>query len=129
MTFGNTLAALALALTSLALPALASAADPTGTWQTSTGESRYAVSYCGDGTQLCARLTWLRDDAKTPENLALLGDYVVQGAQATGANQWQGRVSYEGDTYSGRVTMVTDDAMRLSGCQGIFCKSLQFERL
>lgn len=129
MTFGKTFAALALAMSSLALPALASAADPTGTWQTSTGESRYAVSYCGDGTQLCARLTWLRDDAKTPENLALLGAYVVQGAEATGANQWQGRVSYDGDTYTGRVTMVSEDAMKLSGCQGIFCKSLQFTRL
>jgi uncharacterized protein (DUF2147 family) len=123
------LAAAAVTLSLCAAPALALGADPTGTWQTTSGESRYKVSYCGDGTQLCARLTWLRDDAKTPENLALLGDYVVRGAKATAENKWRGAVSYDGDTYAGSVTMVSNDALKLSGCKGIFCKSLSFSRL
>jgi uncharacterized protein (DUF2147 family) len=111
------------------VPVAALAADPTGTWQSTSGESRYKVTYCGDGTQLCAKLTWLRDDAKTPENLQLLGAYVVKGASPTAENKWQGAVRYEGDTYEGNVTLVSSDAMKLSGCKGMFCKSMSFTRL
>ena len=127
----RTLAAAGLAVglftTTAATPALA--ADPTGTWQSTTGESRYEVSYCGNGEQLCAQLTWLRDDARTPENLAYLGDYVLRGAVPTAANRWQGRLTYDGDTYSGSVTMVSGDALTLKGCSGMFCKTMQFSRV
>src|SRR3569833_879420 len=46
--------------------ALAASASPVGQWQVTTGEARYAVSSCGSG--LCAKLVWLRSDAKTKEN-------------------------------------------------------------
>jgi uncharacterized protein (DUF2147 family) len=105
------------------------AADPTGTWQSTTGESRYKVSYCGDGTQLCAKLTWLREDARTDANLAYLNRFVVKGARPAGENRWTGNLSYEGELYEGSVTMVSADALRLKGCKGIFCKSMSFERL
>lgn len=107
----------------------AQAADPTGTWQSTTGESRYNVSYCGDGTQLCAKLTWLREDARTAENLAYLNRYVVKGAVPAGDNSWKGRVAYEGDVFAGSVTLVSDDSMRMRGCKGIFCQSMSFSRL
>lgn len=129
MHLAKNLAAVILALGLATAPALSLAADPTGTWQSTSGESRYKVSYCGDGTQLCAKLTWLRDDAKTPENVALLGAYVVRGATPTGADQWQGMVRYEGDTFAGSVKMVSSDALKLSGCKGMFCKSMSFDRL
>jgi uncharacterized protein (DUF2147 family) len=127
MHLAKKLAVAALALGLTAAPAFA--ADPTGTWQSTTGESRYKVSYCGNGKQLCAKLTWLRDDAKTEENLALLGRYVVKGAVATDDNQWEGALKYQGDTYAGSVTMVSSNAMKLSGCKGIFCKTMKFNRL
>ena len=120
---------LAIALTALGLAtAPAAAADPTGTWQSTTGESRYRVTYCGDGTQLCAKLTWLREDARTKENLALLNRYVVKGAVPTGSDSWEGKLAYEGDVFAGRVTMVSNNQMSLKGCQGIFCKSMNFTR-
>lgn len=127
MHLAKRLAAAVVALGLVATPAFA--ADPTGTWQTTTGESRYKVSYCGDGTQLCAKLTWLRDDAKTEENLAYLGAYVVKGAVPAGGNEWQGRVDYNGETFAGSVTMVGANAMTLRGCKGIFCQSMQFDRI
>jgi len=127
MHLAKKLAAAILAAGLAVAPALA--ADPTGTWQSVTGESRYKVSYCGDGTQLCAQLTWLREDARTKENLVYLNDYVVKGATPVGANSWKGRVAYEGDVYDGSVTLVSDDAMRLKGCRGMFCQSMQFSRL
>lgn len=127
MHLATRLAAAALALGLAATPAFA--ADPTGTWQTTTGESRYKVSYCGDGTQLCAKLTWLRDDAKTEENLPYLGRYVVKGAVPTGGNQWEGNVNYNGETFAGSVTMVSANSMTLKGCKGVFCQSMDFSRL
>ena len=110
------------------LQAPAFAADPTGNWQSTSGESRYNVSYCGDGTQLCAKLTWLREDARTQENLPYLNRYVVKGAVATGKNRWEGKLAYAGDVYSGRVTMVSANAMKLKGCKGVFCQSMNFVR-
>jgi len=120
--------ALALVASTLAM-APAFAADPTGTWQSNTGESRYKVTYCGDGTQLCARLTWLRSDARTKENLAYLNRYVVQGATATDANKWAGQVNYAGDTYAGSLSMPDDNSLKLSGCKGMFCKTMNFSRV
>jgi uncharacterized protein (DUF2147 family) len=127
MHLAKLLAAAITAAGLMASPALA--ADPTGIWQSTTGESRYRVSYCGDGTQLCAKLTWLRDDARTAENLPYLNRYVVKGATPSGKNNWKGNLAYEGDVYAGSVTMVSDDAMKLRGCKGIFCQSMNFIRL
>ena len=128
MTLIKTIAAAALALCAAA-PAFAQDLTPVGTWQTTTGESRYSVSYCGDGTELCAKLIWLRSDAKTPENLALLNKHVVQGARATAANKWRGTVKYAGHTVSGSVTLVNQDKLSLSGCQLIACQKVDFVRL
>ncbi len=130
MHLGNKLAVGIFASLIAAAPVFAAiAADPTGTWQSTTGESRYKVSYCGDGTQLCAKLTWLRDDARTEENLPYLNRYVVKGATATDDNQWAGQVSYAGDTYDGNLTMTGQDSLKLSGCKGMFCKTMKFSRI
>src|SRR4051794_501368 len=56
-------------------PALAAGTSPVGNWQVTTGEARYTVTSCGGGQQLCAKLTWLRSDARTENNLALLNHY------------------------------------------------------
>lgn len=126
MHLANKLAAALLCATLAASPAFAG--DPTGTWQSTTGESRYKVTYCGDGTQICAKLTWLREDAKTRENLAYLNHYVVKGAVPAGENNWQGAVAYAGDMYEGSVTMVSDNSLKLKGCKGMFCQSMSFVR-
>ena len=128
MTIAKTIAAAVLALCTAA-PAFAQDVTPVGTWQTTTGESRYAVSYCGDGTELCAKLTWLREDAKTPENLALLNKYVVQGAEPTAQNKWRGTVKYDGHTVAGSVTQISEDKLSLSGCKLIACQKVDFVRI
>ena len=104
-------------------------ASPVGRWQTATGESRYEVSYCGGGQQICAKLTWLRSDARTPENLAYLNRLVVRGAEATSNNKWQGVISFDGQSIPGRMTLVDKDKMVLKGCQVIFCQTVEFERI
>ena len=127
MSVTKRLAIAALSLLIAAAPALA--ADPTGYWQTTGGESRYKVSYCGDGTQLCAKLTWLRQDAQTAENLAYLNRYVVKGALPADADTWEGQVSYGGETFAGSLEMTGSNSLKLSGCKGMFCKTMVFSRL
>jgi uncharacterized protein (DUF2147 family) len=128
MQFKKTVAALAC-LVGMVAPGWAADLTPVGTWQTTTGESRYAVSFCGDGTELCAKLTWLRADARTPENLALLNKLVVQGADRAGQNKWRGTVRYEGQSVQGSVTLVSGNQMQLSGCKLIACKKVGLVRI
>jgi uncharacterized protein (DUF2147 family) len=124
----STLAAAALAFAIGAAPTLSAAADPTGTWISAGGESKFTVSYCGSGKELCAKLTWLSPEAKTEENLPYLNKYVVQGALPASENQWKGTVNYGGDTFKGSLTMVSADALKVKGCKGMFCQSMSLVR-
>lgn len=110
-------------------PAMAEDLNPVGRWQSTGGESRYEVVQCGNGGQLCAKLTWLRSDARTAENLQYLNEYVVSGATPSSDNRWRGTVHYEGENIAGSLTMVSDDRMRVSGCKVIMCQTLEFQRL
>lgn len=102
---------------------------PVGTWQTASGESQYEISYCGGGTKLCAKLTWLRADAKTGKNARYLNKYVVSGARQTASNKWNGTINYAGERVGGSMTLVNGKKMRLQGCKLVFCQSVDFHRL
>jgi uncharacterized protein (DUF2147 family) len=102
---------------------------PIGKWRSTTGESQYEVTYCGDGTRLCARLTWLRSDARTAENLQYLNKYVVRGARSIQTNKWRGTINYGGEKIGGSVTLLNDDKMRLTGCKLIACQTMDFNRV
>lgn len=122
-------AAAAVAALGLAsAPVLSAGPSPLGSWQLSSGESRYVVSECGDG-QLCAKLVWLRDDARTPANLQYLNQWVVQGARQVEANKWQGTVTYDGERIGGHITMTGDNTIRLTGCKVIACQSFVLNRI
>ena len=127
MHFATKFAAAALAMLLATAPVLA--ADPTGTWQSSNGESRYKVSYCGKSKQLCAKLTWLRSDARTAQNLPYLNHFVVMGAVRTDENTWNGQVTYAGQTFTGKLIMTSDNTFRLNGCKGMFCQTMNFSRV
>lgn len=118
------------AMTAMSIaPAISGELTPVGQWQTTGGESHYEISLCGDGTKLCAKLTWLRPDARTDENLKYLNRYVLSGAEQTSANRWRGAVRYGDDVFGGSVTLVNAERLKLNGCMGIFCQSMEFERL
>src|SRR4051812_40413339 len=122
------LAASAFAVLSL-VPAVAANSSPVGSWQVTTGEARYVVTSCGSGGALCARLVWLRKDARTEENLALLNKFVVKGARPAAAGQWEGNVTFLGHSYDGTMTLVSKNFMTLKGCSGILCQTYEFSRI
>lgn len=112
----------------LTLPALAADINPVGQWEVSTGESRYRISACGkSGQELCAKLTWLREDARTEKNLALLNKTIVRGRPAD-ENKWTGTVIYDGQAYEATVTLVSKNSMKVHSCSGIFCQSFELNR-
>lgn len=103
--------------------------SPAGTWQTASGESRFEVSLCGDGTQVCAKLVWLRSDARTPDTVPYLNTYVLRGATQAVANKWRGDAEYMGENVKGTLTLLGPDAMTLNGCKGVFCQKVELHRL
>lgn len=120
------LALAALALVGLAGPALAS---PEGTWEIEMRDSRYEVTLCGDGTELCARLIWLGNGADSPENLPYLNTYLIEKARPTGPGEWQGDLHLYGQTAAGTIRQVGPDQITLTGCVAlILCKNYQMYR-
>ena len=127
MSFVRTAAALFLAA-AIATPA-AAAQSPAGTWQTTTGESRFEVTLCGDGTEVCAKLVWLRPDARTPDNLAYLNSCVLLGAKRALENKWRGTAEYMGEVVKGTLTLVDADTITINGCKGALCQKFELTRI
>jgi uncharacterized protein (DUF2147 family) len=119
----------ALVLAGLGIAPALAVESPAGLWQTSTGESRFEVTLCGDGTEVCARLVWLREDARTAENLPYLNSYVLMGAKRALENKWRGEAEYLGEVVKGTLTMVDADTMTLNGCKGALCQKFKLNRL
>ncbi|OEO32170.1 hypothetical protein VW23_012875 [Devosia insulae DS-56] len=124
-----TLIATAIVATALAIAPAFAAQSPAGTWQTVSGESRFEVTLCGDGTELCAKLVWLRDDARTAENLSYLDSYVLKGAKRALENKWRGSAEYMGEVVKGTLTLVDGDTMTINGCKGALCQKFELTRI
>ena len=121
-------AALAVGLLAVAPTFAADKLSPIGSWEVSTGEARYKVMTCGGSGEICAKLVWLREDARTAENLQYLNKYVVSHAVPASGNKWKATVNYEGEALGGSVTMLGANKLRLTGCKLIACNSFEFTR-
>ena len=111
-------------------PAAAEQFSPVGRWKSATGESHYDVSLCGDGTQLCAKLVWLRDDALSDETEPYLGTYLIENADAVAQNTWQGEVHIFDQTLGGTITVVDPRTISLQGCYlVVICKSFELKKM
>jgi uncharacterized protein (DUF2147 family) len=123
--------------------ASAEAADPKGTWFTSDKETQVRIADCGGA--LCGSIVWLKDpnDAsgkpKLDKNNAdaakksrpLMGVQIVLGMKAAGPDKWQGQVynASDGKTYSGNITLLNANTLKLEGCAlGIICKAQNWTR-
>jgi uncharacterized protein (DUF2147 family) len=134
-------AAAALAVTSPVF-----AADPHGVWRTEPGTSRIRIADCGGA--LCGTIVWLKDpnDAETQKprldkvnadsskrGRPLMGVTIVIGMKPAGADKWSGQVynAEDGKTYTGSVTMLGANALKLEGCAlgGLLCKAQTWTRV
>ena len=117
----------------LALPAAAQQsalrtnhAEPDGVFVDEYGTS-FTFSICGEGTALCGVLNDVQGDSRTEENLAYVGQQVMQ-AEQTAPNQWSGTVIFNGSEASATVTQTGPDTVEIEGCRGILCQTLVFNR-
>lgn len=129
MRIFNKLAAIAFAACTMAAPVLAADDTPAGQWQSVTGDARYTVSMCGDGTKLCVKLVWLSAELRTTENLQYLNTWVIRNARPADDNEWRGEVEYEGATVNGHIRLVSGDRLEVNGCRLILCQKLEFIRI
>jgi uncharacterized protein (DUF2147 family) len=109
---------------------LPAAASPVGMWEIEMRDSRYDVTLCGDGTQLCAELVWLGNGADNAENLPYLNSLLIDHAKQTRPNQWKGELHIYGQRAAGTITQVSADQITLRGCVAlVICKTYQMYRM
>ncbi len=108
----------------------AAQASPVGMWEIEMGDSRYDVTMCGDGTQLCARLVWLGNGADNEENMPYLNTLLIDEAVPVGKNEWKGTLHLFGQTADGTIRQVSEDHISLRGCVAlVLCRDYQMYRM
>lgn len=114
------------------VPAHAAELDLSGVWEADNGESRYSLELCGDGTQLCALLTWIRDDVQNDRNRAYINKFVVDKARLAGTSpfRWKGKINIYGTKVDGTVTLINDNRFVVKGCAFLlFCEETGAHRV
>lgn len=112
-----------------ALASLPATASPAGVWEIEMRDSRYNVTMCGDGTQLCAELIWLGNGADNAENLPYLNTLLIDHAAPTRPNQWKGELNIYGQKAAGTITQVNANQITLRGCVAfVLCRTYQMYR-
>lgn len=129
MTLPNLTARLGLAMMVGLMSAVPVMASPEGLWEIESRDSRYDVTFCGDGTQLCAELVWLGNGADNATNMPYLNTLLIDRATQTGPGEWKGDLHLFGQTAGGTITEVNADQITLRGCVAmVLCKSYQMYR-
>jgi uncharacterized protein (DUF2147 family) len=134
---------LALAGTISALPAVA-AADPLGVWLVPAREAHIQILKCETGEGICGKLLSATKPKSNPDFVdihnkdpalrtrRMMGQIVMEGFKG-GPTKWTGGKVYnpgDGNTYTGILTLVDENHLKLTGCAFWFlCKSQTWTRL
>ncbi|MCF6327734.1 MAG: DUF2147 domain-containing protein [Devosiaceae bacterium] len=104
--------------------------SPAGMWQADDGDSRYDVTLCGDGTQICAKLIWINPAKVNDRNVQYLNEYVIyQGNRARPA-EWRGEINIYGTKVGGSVKILGTNSLKVTGCfLAFFCESYTLQRM
>jgi uncharacterized protein (DUF2147 family) len=118
-------------------PQVAIAAGPTGEWLVASKAAHISIVDCA-GT-LWGVVSWEQRagvDDKNPDpakrGRPILGMAVLIGLKASGPNRWGGALynSQNGKTYSGGITQLASDRVRVFGCVlVIFCGGQDWTRV
>ncbi len=101
---------------------------PVGVWEADNKESRYQVTLCGDGTQLCAELVWIRPRDINRRNKPYLNTFVVYEAVRARPAEWKGDINIYGTTYGGSVKIINQNKLLLTGCIFVLCETFELYR-
>ena len=103
-------------LASASADAWAQSMSPTGLWESTDGNTHYAVSLCGDGTQLCAYLIWISPRVINRNNRRFLNTSIFRFLEATGPNSWEGEIVVDGRAVQGKVRQIGANQLEVTGC-------------
>lgn len=127
------------ALAAAAAVALASgpafAVEPTGTWNSESGQTRVEIAPCGGA--FCGTIVWVAEDTgdvnnpdPSLQNRSLVGIRMIYDMVPDG-DRYSGKLyNYtNGKTYSGTLEVVSDSTLELQGCvMGMFCRTQTWTR-
>ncbi len=103
---------------------------PEGNWEAEDGESRYIVTFCGDGTQLCAKLIWIKPDKINDRNQQYLNKFVVYQAKRSRPAEWRGDINIYGTIVGGSLRLLGINSVKVTGCAyWVFCQSFLLKRI
>ena len=104
-------------------PQVVAAAEPIGDWLVAGKDARIRITDC-DGA-MWGVVSWEKEpgmDNKNPDpgkrGRPTLGMAVLLGLKGRAANRWEGGLynAENGKTYSGGITLLSDDMLRVRGC-------------
>jgi len=103
---------------------------PVGLWEADDKSSRYQATLCGDGTQLCAKLVWIKPQMINERNGKFIGTYIVYELTRARPAEWRGNVTLEGSDISGSVKILNPDLLLITACIFfILCDSITLFRI
>ena len=117
--------------TSFATPNnLAQTFNAEGLWEALELDARFDVSYCGDGTQICVKLVWIKPSVINQKNRTLLDTYVIYEGRSTSPLIWRGKLNVYEYTFDGKISVLEENKVAVQGCAFfIFCKSFTMDRI
>lgn len=123
----------AVLATSFTLPAFAEGMGDkaVGTWLRTKKGWEVEFAMCeSDPTKLCGEIvSGEGKDKKTGESV--VGIKMLYDLERVKDNKWKGKMYNPGDggTYSGSVTVLSDDEIKMAGCMaGVLCRSEKWPR-
>jgi len=119
---------LALALT-MGAPAMAQTLSPEGLWEPGNKESRYQISYCGNGRDLCGLVAWIDPAHQTADNKKLLNTYLFSEIPMRGRDTWRGNIHFAGRNINGKVKQLSATKMSVEACLLFWCEKVTLTRV
>lgn len=132
----------ALGALALLVAGPASAADIQGIWLSPSRGAHIQIAHCGE--QICGKLVSASRPASNPNFLdihnkdpglrsrSVIGSMLLEGFTG-GPTKWTGGHVYnpgDGNTYSGAITQIDDDHLKLEGCAlWVLCKTQVWSRV
>jgi len=131
------LASCALFVVGIGAASAQKAEDAFGVWLNPENGTNIEMYKCPAG--LCAKIVSNKDGQKTDDknpdaakrSQPIVGLVIMADGKKTGDNKWQGSLynRENGKTYTGNISMKAKDAMELSGCVALLCRSATWTRV
>jgi uncharacterized protein (DUF2147 family) len=125
----NSLKTVLAALTAVTMSAgIAHAAtihSPEGVWVTNGGESKYQITLCGDGDDICAKMIWADDSALGARLKQYVGKDAVIEVPRIGDQRWRGKIDWQGNVVRGTIDITDASNIHIKGCNGAVCQTVE----